>query len=751
MFKIFGIRHHGPGSGQTLQRALEAFQPDCVLIEGAPDADALIADVANKDLVPPVAMLIYNPKNLQQAAYYPFAHFSPEWVAMQYAVNQGVKVQFMDLPQALEFGRTEDLFAQAPNTETIIDENTDLVISRRDPLGYLAKMAGYSDGERWWEATFEHNTDFENENNALDTFDNILTLMRELRSRLPVDTLPEQQREAYMRQTMRAAEKAGYQNIAVVCGAFHAPQLADIAKIKAKDDAALLKGLKKITTAATWVAWTYSRLATASGYGAGVLAPNWYHILYNNPSEAIAIWTTQTARLLRENDLETSSAGAIEAVRLAQTLASLRGLYRAGIDELHEAAVTVLAQGGESAWQLIAEKLIIGDRLGEVPSALATLPFQQDLEVTIKQLRMTRSPEKMPINAKGFLDLRDEKHKAQSQLLWRLQLLNMAWGILGAATGREKGSFQEYWHLQWQPDFALRIIEAGTWGNTVEAAATAFVRHELRQTITIAELTQLLDKLLKANLPDVLPSVLQLLQNRAAQTHDTGLLMDALPPLVHILRYGDTRQTATAMVADVVAGLVPRMAVGLPAACSSIDEAAAKTYFERIIAVHRSITILNNYMYKTLWYNALQQIMGQQNTAPQVAGAAVRLLFNTKILSADATARQLQYALSTATEPPLAVAWIEGFAHGSGQILVHHTELWQLIDDWLAQLADDQFMNLLPLLRRTFSHFSQPERSKMLTMAQHKTGAPLQDNSADYTLDAARTAILLPNLQVLLQ
>jgi hypothetical protein len=38
---VFGIRHHGPGSARSLVRALDALQPDCVLVEGPPEADAL--------------------------------------------------------------------------------------------------------------------------------------------------------------------------------------------------------------------------------------------------------------------------------------------------------------------------------------------------------------------------------------------------------------------------------------------------------------------------------------------------------------------------------------------------------------------------------------------------------------------------------------------------------------------------------------------------------------------------------------
>ena len=59
----------------------------------------------------------------------------------------------------------------------------------------------------------------------------------------------EAQREAWMRQTIRAAEKEGYGRIAVVCGAWHAPALAD--RSAAKAGAALLKALPKTNVQAT--------------------------------------------------------------------------------------------------------------------------------------------------------------------------------------------------------------------------------------------------------------------------------------------------------------------------------------------------------------------------------------------------------------------------------------------------------------------------------------------------------------------
>src|SRR5689334_18428336 len=99
MITLLGIRHHGPGSARSLRAELEQLRPDCVLVEGPPDADALIPLAAQADMIPPVALLLYLPDRPQKAVYYPFAEFSPEWQAIQYALKHKIPVRFMDLAQ----------------------------------------------------------------------------------------------------------------------------------------------------------------------------------------------------------------------------------------------------------------------------------------------------------------------------------------------------------------------------------------------------------------------------------------------------------------------------------------------------------------------------------------------------------------------------------------------------------------------------------------------------------------------------
>jgi len=95
---LYGIRHHGPGSARPVRAALAEQRPDVVLIEGPPKADRLVALAADEQMRPPVALLGYVLGQPQQAAFWPFAVFSPEWQAIRYALDAGVPVRFCDLP-----------------------------------------------------------------------------------------------------------------------------------------------------------------------------------------------------------------------------------------------------------------------------------------------------------------------------------------------------------------------------------------------------------------------------------------------------------------------------------------------------------------------------------------------------------------------------------------------------------------------------------------------------------------------------
>jgi hypothetical protein len=742
---IFGIRHHGPGSARSLRQALQTLKPDIVLVEGPPEANDLLSLAALPAMKPPVALLVYNPDNYQQAAYYPFAIYSPEWQAIQYAHGANLPVQFMDLPIGIKFAQeppeTEVQASElepepsAPQASSAAEMPLPTTEAwQTDPLALLAQAAGFDDGDRYWDYLVEQRR------NSTDLFAAILEAMTNLRDELGAADPPQDRaesnllREAHMRQCIRQAQAEGFGKIAVVCGAWHAPTLIEPLPA-AKDDQQLLKGLSKTKVASTWVPWTYGRLSSASGYGAGVTSPGWYHHLWTHPTNIAPRWLIRVARLLRQADIDASSASVIEAVRLSETLASLRDCPLPGLTELNEAAQTVLCFGDALPMQVIQRKLMISERLGHVPDETPQVPLQQDLQRLIKRLRLKQDPEEKSLE----LDLRQPLDLERSQLLHRLNLLGIPWGQ--SQHTRSQGTFKEGWRLCWQPELAIHLIEQGIWGNTVEWAATAYARDRVEQAEDLPAMTTLLDQVLLANLGEAIPHLMQRLQAEAAVASDVLHLIQALPPLANILRYSDVRQTDRQSIIPVVDGLISRLCIGLPNACQSLDDPAAQLFFEGIQQTHSTIKLLQVESHLHDWLKVLDQLTHQSGVHGLVQGRCCRLLFDQGHLNSDETGQRLSLALSLANDPSQAAAWLEGFLTGSGLLLLHSQGIWAVLDEWVTRLPAEQFTAILPLVRRTFASFNSGERRQMADLvAKGQSPTPTRVNRSE-NFDTAQAAV----------
>lgn len=830
LIHFFGIRHHGPGCARSLLQALEQLQPDCLLVEGPPEGEALLPMLQSAELRPPVAMLVYMQDAPSQAAFYPFAEFSPEWQALQWASRQGVATRFIDLPQthamAIEFARREALKkameeaeeqegdgdseaeekAQEEGDALLVDtaaaveaESADAAVhelsaetQHRDPLDWLAHAAGFEDGESWWNRLVEERGHQGGASEAL--FESINEAMTAVRSELAKDgegaaehwrgqayVQREAMREAHMRQCIREATKAGFQRIAVVCGAWHVPALKE--RVTAKADSALLKGLPKAKVQATWAPWTYRNLASSSGYGAGVTSPGWYEHLWRcyqrdmeskqdqtQDSQALvapksivseatvrtAGWLTRVAHLLRDKDLDCSSAHIIEATRLATSLAALRGQPTPGLEEINEAIVTVVCMGETAPLKLIDDELTVGHVLGSVPADVPQVPLQRDIEQQQKSLRM-----KPEAAAKLLaLDLRKDTDLARSHFLHRLRLLGIDWGTPAQDAQRNRGTFRESWQMQWEPELAVRIIEASVHGATVSQAATAKLRASLTPETALPEIAQAIDDALLANLPQLVEALIETLAERAATTGDVAQLLQALPPLANVYRYGSVRQTDTALLATVIDSLVLRGAIGLPVACMAMDEDAAAAMKIKVLAAHEALRLRGTdgeaQEAVDAWRAALRSLAMGDAAAALLRGMACRLLLDEHLLESAEVVRQFNRNLSLGAAPMDVAAWLDGFLNKQALVLLHDETIWGAVDAWLTGLGEVQFAQILPLVRRSFSDFSKHERqslgekAKRAPVAGAQQAAPVASGDEAGLWDEQRAALALPVLHTLL-
>ncbi len=392
---IFGIRHHGPGSAHSLVQALDELAPAAVLIEGPPEANGLIQFAASPQMRPPLALLIYGADDPSYSSFDPFAEYSPEWQAMQWAIARKCPVRFIDLPAshtlaarkaAADAAKEAAAEREDEADSEEVEEEEELVPEafgepaaaeaadvRSDPLAYLAELAGYEDSETWWNALIEQGA------HAPDIFASIESAMTALREALdaepprhPARKKREQQREAHMRLAIADALKETDGPVAAVCGAWHVPALRR--KVPKALDKALLKDLPKLKVSATWAPWTNTRLTIASGYGAGISSPGWYGHLWGelrrwregglSPRAFTAHWQTRVAALLRKSGRITATASVIEAARLAETLAALRELPLPGLPEMRDASLAALCEGETLPLRLIEDRLVSRRRCG---------------------------------------------------------------------------------------------------------------------------------------------------------------------------------------------------------------------------------------------------------------------------------------------------------------------------------------------------------------------------------------------------
>ncbi|MFJ7964653.1 DUF5682 family protein [Streptomyces sp. NPDC096324] len=826
---LLGVRHHGPGSARAVRSALEAAAPRVVLIEGPPEADELLPLAAEKDMRPPVALLAHVVDEPGRSAFWPLAEFSPEWVAIQWALEHGVEARFIDLPAShtLAWGRDEENETDpdrdgpvsapsdtpppagnpgtpgpggdrapeadrvtavdpgasgapgapdAPGTARAPDSpgdpgrpdtaggpgrSVDASAVRIDPLAVLAETAGYDDPERWWEDVVEHRAGA-----ADDPFTPFTVLEEAMGSLREVYGVGGHDRdlvrEAYMRLQLRSAQREFGDDVAVVCGAWHVPALRRRAAVGA--DRALLKGLPKAKVQLTWVPWTHRRLSRASGYGAGIDSPGWYGHLFSAPDRPVERWMTKVARLLRDEDRGVSSAHVIEAVRLAGTLAAMRGRPLPGLTETTDAVRAVMCEGSDVPLDLVRDRLVVGEVLGEVPESAPAVPLQRDL--TRSQRRLRLKPE--ALEREMELDLRKETDAGRSTLLHRLRLLGIAWGEPAASRG-STGTFRETWRLRWEPELSVRVAEAGVWGTTVVSAATAKAEADAVGAPSLADVTALAERCLLAELTDALPVVMRVLADRAALDTDVGHLAQALPALVRSLRYGDVRGTDTHALSEVAAGLAERVFVGLPPACASLDSDAAEEMRGHLDAVHGAVGLLGEAASGTggpsgirgRWHSVLRVLAARDTVPGVVRGRAVRLLLDEGELAQEEAARLMGLVLSPGTEPADGAAWIEGFVGGGsgGMLLVHDERLLGLVDTWLTGVPADAFTDVLPLLRRTFSAYETGVRRTLGELVRRgpapraraeATGAGSGIPGFAPDLDTGRADAVLPLLSLLL-
>lgn len=731
---VFGVRHFSAAAAVHARRYLEELDPSVVLIEGPSDATDLLKHLADKRTQPPVALLAFTKTRPVRSILYPMASYCAEWVALRYALERKKTVKFIDLPASVFLSVREQ-----PTEEKVADDTRAYL---DDPWEEIARISGDPDHETWWERQFEHTVEVAAYRDAIYEFGKGL---REVRKDPPARERETLLREAYMRREIRAAVKDPARAV-VFCGAYHAPVLTD--DLPPMSDAEE-QALPKADIVLTLMPYSYPRLSSQSGYGAGNHAPAYFQALYEESvaglaSRVRARYVSSVASELRKGGLIRSSAEVIEGVRLAEGLASLNDSPAPVLRDLRDAVVTLLGHGERAPLEKALREVEIGSAVGRLPPGVSRTALQDDFHHLVAVLKLDKYLKDQDQELE--LDLRENRFvkskeaafldRSRSTFLHRLDVLRVGFGR--TAKRDQRGTAKEKWTARWTPECEIRLAECSLEADSIETGAAFALSKQLVDAKDVGEATGVLLHAANCELADAVAASLRRVQAMAVEEGGFVSAGAGIENLTELIRYGNVRDVDPAPLRPVLAQLYLR-AVHLLAGACVCDDDAAKEVRAAMDRIQDAAFLGEDGIDPALWLDALRKVSESDDRNPFLSGYATALRLERGAVSDADLDAAVTRRLSPGAEAELGVGWFEGLVQRNRTVLFMRKALWTALAGYVDPLDDADFRKALLYLRRAFSSFEPAEIRRVvgcLAEVWKGAGAPELQREVERTLDA---------------
>ena len=746
---LFPVRHHSPRSSAALRAFLDAAQPALVLVEGPMDATSLLEALVDPGTVPPVAILGYRTDGSPGSSLWPFASYSPEYVAIKWAFDHGAQAELIDIPIGTSLAPHEGEpvghdDADDPGSEEGDHDHGEAEAEsaggeggeggeaeERGPSIYeaCAEARGFRSFEEFWEASFEAPSyDPASFRDALLAYADLV--------RADGDRVVHKARDAFMarRVLQRIRPDLPPGKIAVVVGAAHAAAFA------AGDVDFSLEELlpKPVPAAATLIPYSFPRLAEQLGYGAGNRAPQYYQRAHDAGCDfqrATLEVLVEFTEHLRLRGFMASLADTIEAYRLAVRLAEIRGKAGPGLDEVREATIATMCRGEAAHVDGFLWPSVIGKSVGRVADRIGKNSLQEEFwrEVRERKLPASDAPESFT------LKLTNEFEVGSSVFLHRLRISEVPYatylGTQRFTPGRQKkdedaqvflSQVSEAWEAQWTPATDVALVEKIVLGDSLEQVVTRSLEERLAASAGAGDAADVLLDAVLTSCPVTISSALRACDRLAANDDDLPSLARAASNVAYLASFGSSRSRSS--LGDQV--LIPlaqrsydRAVLRVRAACTGGDEAVAEA--KKALRTLHDLGVSKAFLDRKAWIDAAREVTDDFGVNPACSGLCCGLLYLAQELGEDDVANLIGLRLGGAAEPLPAAAFLEGFLEVNALVLVKSRPVVEALDAFVAAIEPERFRDILPVLRRAFSRLGPTERRYLLenVLAARRIGA----------------------------
>ena len=746
----FPIRHHSPACAWHLKKAVAAYEPDCILIEGPENAQEQIRVLAHPETKAPVALYYFykDSKGLlsedkeDYRCYYPFLDSSPELVAMREAEALGIPARFIDLPYGeILIGTAEDRGIRAEREKP--SYNDDYLLSRSAYLRRLCEKTGLRSFDELWEKYFEIGGLF------LETADFIRLVSVQCglsRQHTPKEELEADGcllRERYMAQQI--AEASGkYKRILVVTGGFHTYGLMELETLQPAAKPVKLHRLADKDQGVYPIAYSMEAADALNGYASGMQSPGFYQQVWDRllkketpegAYEGAALHQLVSAgRLARKKKEPLSSYDIICALSMAKGLAALRGKQEPGLYELRDAALSSFVKGEYSPSTdlplRILSELNTGKQVGSLCRDADRPPLILDFEEQCRKFGLK-------IQAAGQQEVTLElftkkKHLAMSRFFYQIEYLGTGFArrTRGAdlLNRKDKSRIREIWSYRFSGSVLAALVDVSMMGGTVaEASRTRLVR-QFQTSQSSQEAARLMAQGFLMGFLEEQARMGMHIREVLMEDGDFFSLTKGFSHLRMLYELQELYEVQDSAELEELIRICFQKIVQLLPSMAQVKDEQLKECMEGCLSLYQITGRPGFVRYRPVLLEAFERLLGQRGITPGLEGTVLGLLYGyesryeARIRSAAAG-----YLQGTDEMQMKSAAFLRGLFYTARDFVFVQEHFLEMIDGLLEKLTGEAFMKLLPELRQAFGYFTPLEIDRIAGKAAGLHGVKKQE------------------------
>lgn len=722
----FPVRHHSVACSYHLQKVLEEYQPDCILIEGPESANEMLDIMAHPDTEAPFAIYYsykddkgYVSKEKEAyKCYYPFLDYSPELVAVRYGVIHEVHTAFFDLPYA------EILIASAENKglrkkEEKNNYNDDYYLAKSRFFESLVEKSEVRSFDEFWEKHFELNglsmSTKEFVTNMLSYC--VLSRVHSDEEELKADGCLK--REAYMYCNIQETKKQ-YRKILVVTGGFHTYGLLR----HGAEESMKLHSISKEQQGVYLMSYSMEAADGLNGYASGMPFCNFYQHIFERIqenddfskaySDTVLQYLVSVGKEVRKKDGYLSTFDEICAAHMAGNLANLRGKDYPGAYELYDSVLSSFVKGeynfATGRPMEILRKQMTGKKIGKLCKNAKIPPLVQDFEALARTYRI-----KIGTSVKSEVVLSifsSKRHREISCFLYQMTFLDTHFAIRQKGPDlrmkKDRNLIREIWSYKWSSAVIAALVDASVYGGTLQEACASLVAERLKEDMNAKTASDLLIQIFEMGLSKQLGIAITRLEQLLRTDEDFFSLVKAFSNVIMLDELGDLYQSKLP-IKPLIRAAYQKVMSTLPHMAQIKDEDLQAT----MEAVKTLNALLNREEYRCdleSYLDILRLLLEEKDVNAGLEGAVRGILYGRGVLTADSIGKAcVGYMAGTQEKQQRVAYFLQGVFYTARDVLFVGEHFLFTLDSFVANVTDEDFMQMLPQLRVAFSYFTPRE------------------------------------------